>query len=155
MNAYRIFPLRKDYDIQAKIDIFDQLPNMSRKLKYLDDTKKRTGFMPISTAFTDICLNTYAAYIPDLLHQPKKGVFGDLLVALQQYLTANGWLECIEARMAIIPRFVSVERFGRSWFQMQTVTASNYNDMVVISLLMYIQDEFKGKFMMNYRRNSS
>jgi hypothetical protein len=130
MNSQKTYQLRSSFDMATKIDQYRQKTSLTQRLKFSDDLKLKTGFMPVKCAFSDFCLNPYAAYVPDLLHQPKKGVFADLLEALRKYLIHHNWLEMVEERMKVVPRFQSVEKFGRSYFKMQTITASNYNDMV-------------------------
>jgi len=130
MNINLAFRNRNEYDIHRSIDLFEQKPSHASQIKYSEAVKTAKGHLPIKIAFTDFCVNPIDSYIPDLLHQPKKGVFADLLVALERYLTEEQLLDEIEQRMAVIPRFTSVERFGRSWFKLRTVTASNYTDMV-------------------------
>jgi len=130
MNANQAFRKRNEYDIGRSISTFERKSTYASQIKYSEEIKTTKGHQPIKIGFTDFCVNPMDSYIPDLLHQPKKGVFADLLVALEQYLTEEQILDEIEQRMTVIPRFTSVERFGRSWFRLRTVTASNYTDMV-------------------------
>jgi hypothetical protein len=129
-NSDTIYNLRSSFNINTRIQQYEQKPTIASKIKYSNELKDKTGFMPIKCAFTDLALNPYSVYIPDLLHGPKKGVFANLLTALEKYLIHNGWLDMVEERMRTIPKFQSVEKFGKSFFRMTTLTASNYNDMV-------------------------
>jgi len=131
MNANRDFPKRNQFDVARTVEIFDQKTSFATQIKYSEDQKTSKGHLPIKIGFTDYCINALDSYIPDLLPQPKKGVFADLLLALEQYLIRERLLSTVEQRMLQIPRFSqSVERFGRSWFRLRTCTASNYMDMV-------------------------
>jgi hypothetical protein len=123
---------RNQFDIQSRINIFNNKNTFTAQIAYSTDLKTKTDHLPIKCGFTDFSeVNPYDNYIPDLLHQPKKGIFANLLTALEKYLDHHGLLEEIESRMQLLPRFTcAVEHFNTSWFQMQTVTASNYMVMV-------------------------
>lgn len=133
MNLSRSYTKRNEFDIALRITRFEERPTFQSQIKHSDDLKTVKGHLPIKIGFTDFCLNPLDVYIPDLLHQPKKGVFANLLDALEKYLIHGKLLAEIERRMAVIPRFTrSLEHFGKSWFKLKTVTASNYTDMVII-----------------------
>jgi len=72
----------------------------------------------------------YRAYIVDLLHQPKKGIFVNLLECLELYLDQRQLSTEFKHRMLSIPSYAGLEKFKRSWFDISKVTASNYRDMV-------------------------
>jgi len=133
MNLSRSYSKRNEFDNALRIARFEAQPTFQSQIRYSEELKTVKGHLPIKIGFTDFCLNPLDVYIPDLLHQPKKGVFANLLAALEQYLIHGKLLSRIENRMAVMPRFAqSLERFGISWFKLKKVTASNYTDMVII-----------------------
>lgn len=133
-------------DLSEAIAEFAQCEDDKAKLRYSAKIKEQYGYCPVlvkppctggsfvlmlyQSALSLLSRQHFMMYIVDLLHQPKKGVFTDLLGALKSFLEHHNLLEIIEARMRDIPRYSGMEHFNKSWFDMSKLTASNYRDMV-------------------------
>jgi hypothetical protein len=78
--------------------------------------------------------------MPDLLHQIKKGVWSYLLRWFQDLLTnifdvqkANEYIDEIDKRITLIPRFSAIKTFPRGIRGMEQITGSEYGDIMKVS----------------------
>jgi len=120
---------RPDFMLGQAIADYEGM-NERAGLFFASELRRVNGHFPVRLAFSGLCPNAFKAYIGDILHQPKKGIFANLLTCLQDKLRTDGLLENFKERMTKIPSYSKVEHFGRSWFDVSKMTASNYRDMV-------------------------
>lgn len=107
--------------------------NPTLALHMSDDLRKENGHFPSRLAFSKVSHNAWQLYIVDILHQPKKGIFSELLRCLKLWAQATNKYQILRQRMQDIRAYVGVECFRRCWFDVSKITASNYRDIVKFS----------------------
>jgi len=124
------FDRRPSFRLGDALDHYEKLRTKELKLAYTKQLHQSNGHFPVRLAFSGLAPSAFRAYICDLLHQPKKGIFSNLLECLEHKAKADGVYQELRRRMALIPRYDKMEHFNRNWFDVSKITASNYRDMV-------------------------
>lgn len=131
--------LKRPYsDLNCHIRHFEShaaRPNL--QLAISDKIRRDYGHFPVRLAFSTVSTDAWRLYIVDILHQPKKGIFAELLRLLKKWAKQNKQYKTIKQRMKDIRAYIGLEHFKRSWFDVSKITASNYRDIVTLSYLHY------------------
>lgn len=124
---------KRPYDgLKYDMKEYESCASQTDKLKLKELMHKERGHFPVRLAFSTVSSTPWKLYIVDLLHQVKKGIFMDLLKFLKKLSKKNGSYNTLLQRMKDITTYPGLEHFGRSWFNVSKITASNYRDMVSI-----------------------
>ena len=85
--------------------------------------------------------NIYETIMPDLLHQVKKGVwshllrwFQDLLHDIHDIRRVNEYLDEMDKRFTLVPRFMGIKCFPKGIHCLEQITAAEYAQIMKVFL---------------------
>src|SRR3954471_179693 len=118
--------------------------NMCMLYKLIQSSKHM--FLYIQNLLWDIprC-NIYATIMSDLLHQIKKGVWKHIIEWFQKLIEhhypvreANLYLDELDKRISLVPRFMGIKSFPRGIRNIEQITAGEYAHIMKVVIFFLI-----------------